>query len=338
MGSGGGGVKKKAKGGSPLANAALGSLASMICLTFLFPLNVAKTRMQAQTKRTASSRGGDDDKTEEDRRPGEVAEEKVSSKPYRGALDTILRVAKEEGPSRLYVGLRPALVGQGIRNFIFFFAWTALDPVFARINKKLGKAAAVFTKILQGIVAGTAVQLVCLPIGMVTARMVNKRGAAAETKQKQASVLSTVSKIYAEGGIIRFWEGLGAGLSLTLNPGITMSVNGQITEALVAMKGEGESSGLSAGQDFAVGALSKCVASTVTYPMVTVKVRLQTAEKVGDGDNAKATTAAMLLYIIQSEGVSGLYNGLGTHLLYSVLKEASLNMVRQQLRQAVGFV
>ena len=177
-----------------------------------------------------------------------------------------------------------------------------------------------------------------LPAHVGQARMVNKRGGST----KQASVLSTIAKIYGEGGLLRFWEGLGAGLSLTLNPGITMSVNGQVSDALVAMNDD-ESSGLSAGQDFAVGALSKCVASSITYPMVTVKVRLQTAETGGKGgsdagDAANRTTAAMLLYIIQSEGVSGLYKGLGAHLLYSVLKEASLNMVRQQLRQAAGFI
>ena len=171
MGSGGGGKAKAKGGGSPLANAALGALASMICLCVLFPLNVAKTRMQAQTKRLAVVARSDDD-NDSSREGGGVVEadgkEEVQSKPYTGALDAIVRVASEEGVSRLYVGLRPALVGQGMRNFIFFFAWSALDPIFARVNKRVGKAAAVFTKVLQGIVGGTAVQLVCLPIGMVT--------------------------------------------------------------------------------------------------------------------------------------------------------------------------
>ena len=245
----------KAKGGSPLANASLGALASMICLVFLFPLQVAKTRMQAQTK-----------SAENNERP------KANKKPYCGALETIVRVAREEGLARLYVGLRPALVGQGLRNFIFFFAWSALEPIFARLIKRAGKAASVFIKVLQGVLAGIGVQLVCLPIGMVTARMVNNRGGHEAGSEGKVSVLSTIARVYSEGGVLRFWEGLGAGLSLTLNPGITMSVNTQVSEALVALGGESENgagaAGLSAGQDFAVGALSKSIASAITCELV----------------------------------------------------------------------
>ena len=141
--------------------------------------------------------------------------------------------------------------------------------------------------------------------------------------------------IIQEGGVLNFWAGLPPALTLTLNPGVTTSVQALLTRGRK----------LSVSANFWVGFFSKLVASTTTYPVVVVKVRMLV--RAADGDNGEHNGVALdkdaramsrvqramhvFAHIVQTEGVAGLYRGLEAQLWQAVLKEAILNTVRRGL-------
>ena len=83
----------------------------------------------------------------------------------------------------------------------------------------------------------------------------------------------SLAAVVRAGGFFALWDGLGPGLMLTLNPGITTLVRQRLTNTLTGNGRKRMSVGTSA--NFWIGMLSKACASTVTYPTSLLKVRMQ---------------------------------------------------------------
>jgi hypothetical protein len=99
-------------------------------------------------------------------------------------------------------------------------------------------------------------------------------------------------EIVREEGVTGLWLGIKPGLVLTVNPAITYGVFERIkTVLLVAQEKAGSANGkLTPGVNFLVGALSKTLATVVTYPYIMAKVRIQTR-----GSDAQAAKEEGLL-------------------------------------------
>lgn len=92
-----------------------------------------------------------------------------------------------------------------------------------------------------------------------------------------------------------------------------------------------------------MGALSKLVATFLTYPYIVVKSRMQLKQQKqssvqpqeqGDlkpGAFQPVTTMSLLRQILKDEGVKGLYKGLGSKLTQSVLTAAILFWAKESL-------
>lgn len=187
-----------------------------------------------------------------------------------------------------------------------------------------------FGAFLHGVNAGLIVQLIMLPMEMIVTRM--------QTQQLGAtlSFAESARGIAREGGLLHFWAGLPPALTLTLNPGVTTTVQAALTGGRQ----------LSATANFWVGFFSKLVASFTTYPVVVVKVRMLVQGAAGsdrDGGDGGASAAldrnksqlqraiAIFKGILKTNGVPGLYLGLQAQLWQAVAKEAILNSVRRGL-------
>ena len=91
-------------------------------------------------------------------------------------------------------------------------------------------------------------------------------------------------EIVREEGVTGLWLGIKPGLVLTVNPAITYGVFERIKSILLlaqekaaAAAATAPSNGkLTPGKNFLVGALSKTLATVVTYPYIMAKVRIQT--------------------------------------------------------------
>ncbi|TFY68184.1 hypothetical protein EVJ58_g1164 [Rhodofomes roseus] len=79
---------------------------------------------------------------------------------------------------------------------------------------------------------------------------------------------------------------------------------------------------------FILGALSKLVATSSTYPYIVIKSRLQAGQT-----HALRYKSSLdgLLTIVREEGVEGLYKGVGSKLLQSVLTAAILFVCQRRM-------
>ena len=89
-------------------------------------------------------------------------------------------------------------------------------------------------------------------------------------------------EIVQEEGVAGLWLGIKPGLVLTVNPAITYGVFERIKSVLLlaqekaaAVAATSSNGKLTPGMNFLVGALSKTLATVVTYPYIMAKVRIQ---------------------------------------------------------------
>lgn len=99
----------------------------------------------------------------------------------------------------------------------------------------------------------------------------NRDGGYQTTSATDLSFGTVLHAIRTEKGFLGLWAGYGATLVLTLNPSITFYLQHALKKALVDRGREGESSAVT----FLVAALSKVVATAVTYPFNIAKARAQ---------------------------------------------------------------
>lgn len=280
---------------------AVGAVASTLCT---YPLDVAKTRLQAQrraVKRDGSPRRENSLKDES----WETPRRSISGPlPYQGTTDCLQRIVKEEGMLELFAGLQSSCVKTALTNFVYFYLLRAVRPLLGRYP------------MLQGMGAGVGVQLIILPIDMVVTRLQSVRDASLK-----GNFFKMVSDIVQKQGFLGLWSGIGPGLCLTLNPGITQ---------MVLMRLRSKTGKESAARAFWSAAVAKAVAGTTTYPYMRAKVQMQVQGMVAH-DGARQSMAKILMSIVRESGAFALFDGLAPQLANGVLKEAILNMVRVQI-------
>jgi len=185
------------------------------------------------------------------------------------------------------------------------------------------------------LIAGSATTIIVNPIWVVqmsqAVQTVHEEGTSSVLHAtERLSLIQTVKFILKKGGIAAFWRGIGPALVLVINPIVQYTVFEQLKNRLIARRtarlrrrtGSSSVVGVLTDLDFFfLGALSKLVATSATYPYIVIKSRLQA------GHNSALRYKSSLdgiLTVIKEEGVSGLYKGVGSKLTQSVLTAAIL--------------
>lgn len=269
-----------------------------------YPLVVLSTRAAVETK--------NDDKT-----------------IIQVGFDTV----KREGVRGLYSGLNSSLVGIAVTNGVYYYFYERSRSII--LDSRTGsKALSTLESILAGLIAGSATTIISNPIWVVqTSQAVQS----AETnlpdpstsKPRKLGAVKTIGKIISRDGLAGFWRGIGPALVLVINPIIQYTVFEQLKNALVKsrtakMRANGQGSAVAVLGDwdfFLLGALSKLVATGITYPYIVVKSRLQAGQV--HAQRYKSSFEG-LSTILKEEGLQGLYKGAGSKLLQSVLTAAIL--------------
>ena len=89
---------------------------------------------------------------------------------------------------------------------------------------------------------------------------------------------------------------------------------------------------LSAAEAFVLGAASKALATSLTYPAIRAKVLLQTHQDAPDAPPGAAPPGLLAITrrVVQRDGAGGLYRGLQAQLLKTVLVAALQLMVKEK--------
>ncbi|TPX69576.1 hypothetical protein SpCBS45565_g02297 [Spizellomyces sp. 'palustris'] len=299
---------------TPFENATAGALGALSANTAVFPLDVIKTRLQVQTRELKSLN---------------------PDRHYDSTLDAFLKILSTEGVQGLYAGLGAGLFGTVASSFSYFYFYSYVRGTYQR--RAPGEISTGMELIL-GAVAGAMSQICTLPVAVVTTRCdCCALGNKPHRKRSTSHFFATMRKIVDEEGVGGLWRGLQASLVLCVNPAITYGMFERLKTSYLRRAGN-VSDRLSPGQTFIIGALSKALATIVTYPYIMAKVRMQwkppkdvggLSEKERENITYKSSVD-ILQKVLAKEGLAGWYKGLQPQIVKAVLCQAILFVCKDQ--------
>ncbi|KAK7187194.1 hypothetical protein DPSP01_003987 [Paraphaeosphaeria sporulosa] len=277
-----------------VAHALAGAGGGLLSMALTYPLITLSTRAQVESKRAQSS-----------------------------TLDAARRIIKREGVAGLYAGLESALFGISVTNFVYYYWYEWTRAFFEKAALKAGRASKKLTTVesmMAGALAGSATVLITNPIWVINTRMTARKADSDEPAlpgskpAKAPSTLGTLLALLREEGPARLFAGVMPALVLVINPILQYTVFEQLKNRLAQRRR------VTPTDAFYLGALGKLLATSITYPYITVKSRMHVAGKDGPKENMMTTFRR----IIQEEGYAGLYGGIGPKVTQSVITAAFL--------------
>ena len=174
--------------------------------------------------------------------------------------------------------------------------------------------------------------------------MLSGRDPAKDTDQ--GSLRSIASQIRAEKGVQGFWSGYSASLVLTLNPSLTFFFFEAFKRTLLPRS---QRQSPSPQATFLLAAISKAMASTITYPFSLAKSRLQSSSGLDNHEasstvklegtctpnKAPSNVFTVILRIAETEGLSALYEGLGGEVMKGFFSHGITMIVKEAVHKLV---
>jgi adenine nucleotide transporter 17 len=158
---------------------------------------------------------------------------------------------------------------------------------------------------MAGALAGSATVLITNPIWVINTRMTARKTESdspvlpGAKPAKAPSTLGTLLSLLHDEGPARLFAGVMPALVLVINPILQYTVFEQLKQALEKRRR------VTPKDAFYLGALGKLLATSITYPYITVKSRMHVAGRDGPREDMFTTFRR----IIREEGYMGLYGG-----------------------------
>ncbi|KAJ9105286.1 hypothetical protein QFC21_001654 [Naganishia friedmannii] len=308
--------------------AAAGGAGGMIAMSLTYPLNVISQRAAVQSK-----------------------QEKTT------LVQAAMKIVQKEGLGGLYSGLNSSLFGIAITNTIFYLfleeskrmllkaksakATTDVKLTISTLEMMLSSTIAGSQERLSmtnSLLEGAATTIATNPIWLIQTHQAT-RGAvetdieAGKVQKRPLGMLESAQEIVREKGVKALWKGIGPSLILVINPVLQYTAFETLAKALAKWKsGRPTGSGsrvLSDFDMFYLGAISKLIATGITYPYLVVKSRLHASTH-----NYKSSWEG-IKSILAEEGIAGLYRGIQAKLMQSVLTAAFLFVAQRRVFQLV---
>ncbi|MCO5608299.1 hypothetical protein L7F22_062505 [Adiantum nelumboides] len=304
-----------------LTEATSGAVGGILSTSILYPFDTCKTKYQAEA------------------RDGQT-------RKYRSSFDVFNEARSSGQLLALYQGIGTKVVQSFVSQFIYFYSYSFIKNVYLQQSnkRKMGTGA----NLAVAAAAGACTVIITQPLDTASSRM--------QTSAFGRS--QTLWRVLKEGGWRQAYDGLEASLLLTCNPAIQYTVYEQLrqrilrsnsSQTLRVNRSSSDTSPLvlSALSAFLLGALSKTIATVVTYPAIRCKVLLQAAmsEEVEHQTQASPVKQRALktmfdaMHIIwHKEGAKGFFKGLQAQILKTILSASIMLTIKEKTSKATWFV
>ncbi|KAJ2147585.1 hypothetical protein IW136_000056 [Coemansia sp. RSA 678] len=283
-----------------VAHALSGAGGGIISMAVTYPLITVGTRLQVQRNNKDST-------------------------AYTGNMDALRKILSQEGVAGLFSGLESAIFGAAVTNGVYYYFFEAVKGAFERASKR--KTMSTVESMVSGAVAGAMTCIITNPIWVVNTRLTvkQKKQAQAEDKpEKSQTTMQAFAEIINEDGVLSLWQGLIPALILVINPIIQYTAFEQLKNRVERVRKLGSL------DFFVLGAISKLCATSITYPYILIKSRMQLKQSKNENERYSSLIDG-LRKVIASEGIAGLYKGIESKLLQSVLTASFLFMSKEAL-------
>ncbi|EON98111.1 putative peroxisomal adenine nucleotide transporter 1 protein [Phaeoacremonium minimum UCRPA7] len=282
----------------PWGRATAGATGAVLANALVYPLD-----MQVKTK------------------PGEapIADSDATEPHYDSTWDAITKIVADDGVKGLYTGMSGSLLGVASTNFAYFYWYSVVRALYFR-SVKSAAAPSTAVELALGAIAGAVAQLCTIPVAVVTTRQQTQR------KEERKGMLETAREVIdGEDGVSGLWRGLKASLVLVVNPAITYGAYERLKPVLFPGKV------LKPWEAFVLGALSKSLATIATQPLIVAKVGLQSKPPPARQGKPFKSFVEVMRFIIDNEGVLGLFKGIGPQILKGLLVQGILMMTKERM-------
>ncbi|KAG2140157.1 mitochondrial carrier domain-containing protein [Suillus clintonianus] len=324
---------KQAQQLTPFASALAGALGACFSNAVVYPLDVAKTRIQVTSSAARGKR-----------------------KDELNMLSMLLEIFKQEGINGWYRGFAATMLNTFSMQYAYFFFYSFIRSSYIkRITLKLPPgsrppALSTAAELSLGAAAGALSQIFTIPVSVIATRQQVGRSVRESSQSSQGegqtdeSFIAVAREIVREDGVTGLWLGIKPGMVLTVNPAITYGVYERLKSLLLlASSVNGK---LTPGTSFLLGAFSKTLATIVTYPYIMAKVRIQARTSDADASESEglpgglngnikpkakhAGALGLLLRVLRKEGFVGWYQGMSAQIIKAVLSQALLFVSKEQ--------
>ncbi|CCC67726.1 hypothetical protein NCAS_0A11680 [Naumovozyma castellii] len=303
---------------SNLESAITGAIASTMANVIVYPLDVAKTVIQSETKAKET-----DELSEKDKRI--LRQENV--------IRCLIRIFRKRGLRGLYQGMSTSVFSKFVQSFCYFFWYSFLRRKYFSLkllrNTQARPINSISTveELIVGVGAAALTQVVNNPIEVILTKQ--------QTTDDKDNVdfYSVLKQIYVEsnGKLSSYWKGFKVSLILTVNPSITFAAYQRFKDILLKQVSNSEKSysgQLTVNQNFILGALAKIISTIITQPLIVAKVSLQRS-------NSKFKHfEEVLRYLYKEEGVLALWKGVGPQLTKGVLVQGLVFAFKGELTKS----
>lgn len=212
----------------------------------------------------------------------------------------------------LYNGLSSCISGIAATNFVSYYFFETLSKI--RLNQTKKKNLTFVESTTIGFIAGSITATVTNPIWTANTRLITE----SKTSGVNKTLVGIIKEIIEEDGFKALFKGLKPALILVLNPVIQYSIFEQMKNAIYDSRDD-----ITPKMSFVLGALSKIVATVLTYPTITIKTQshLQKDQSMWN----------MIEKIVKEDGFLGLFKGLKPKIIQSVLTSAFLFYFKQKI-------
>ena len=306
---------------------AIGASVSNVCT---YPLALIVTRLQVLRKQQAQP-------------------EKPRGSQLAQLFDTIYRIVHEEGGvAALYNGIWSDTSKTIADAFLFFLAYDYMRRRRRRSSNLTSGHTSALEELGIGFVAGAFAKFFTMPLANIVTRKQTSptlNQADPSHSGQRLSSKAIALEILDTKGVRGFWSGYSASLVLTLNPSLTFLFHENLKHLLVP---RARRSTMSPSEIFFLAAISKAIASTMTYPFSLAKSRLQTISIDTSGKSPypevdskakpqrqvqSANLFSMIRSIYKSNGLQALYRGLEFEVLKGFLSHGMTIMVKDTIQK-----
>lgn len=337
---------------SSSVNSFCGAMAGMASGIVTCPLDVIKTKLQAQ----GSFRPQQGLKTAQ-----------TTSAIYQGMLGTAKTIVHQDGVRGLYRGLGPMLLGYLPTWAVYMAVYDgSREFYYGTVENKW------LARIYASITAGACSTLATNPIWVIKTRLMSQvsRSASdgARTPWHYHNTWDAARKMWANEGIASFYSGLSPALLGLTHVAIQFPLYEYFKMKFTGLEMGEASSDTAAGTQtvgiLAATFLSKVCATSATYPHEVLRTRLQTQQRVhpnhshdgltSNGRGASSRTApgtassdgmvnrpryAGILktckVILAEEGWRAFYNGMGTNMIRAVPAAMTTMLTFETLKASI---